>query len=227
MSTKILIVDDEKAMTLGLKDNLMHEGYAVKVCYNGVGALDALKADRYDLVLLDVMMPKMTGFELLEVMHREKIFTPVIFLTARTADEDKLQGMGLGADDYITKPFNILLLIARIKAVLRRTKRGSELTLLTLGDCRIDLQCQEMTTPKGKQMLGRYEVNLLRLLGSEPGKVFSRDQILDEVWGADEYPSNRTVDNYVVKLRQKIELNSKEPRYLVTVYGVGYRLQMA
>lgn len=224
MNGRILVVEDEKAIAIGLKDNLVHEGFEVEICHNGAKALDRLRGSPFDLVLLDVMMPRMTGFELLELMHREHLFVPVVFLTARVSDEDKLAGLGLGADDYITKPFNVLVLIARVKAVLRRVKPGADLTNLVLGDREVDFRRQEVRGPNKKWLIGRYECNVLRLLASEPGRVFSRDEILNEVWGMEAFPSNRTVDNYIVKLRQKIEPSLKEPRYIHSIYGTGYKL---
>jgi DNA-binding response OmpR family regulator len=222
---KLLVVDDEKAMANAIRDNLEFEGYQVDCAYGGQPALDCLLKEKYALVILDVMMPDLGGFDVLEQLRSGNDHTPVIFLTARSAEADKLRGLGLGADDYVVKPFSILELIARVKVVLKRTAPGSELEDLQLDEIHIDFAKLTVTSNGTTEELGRYEADILRLLASEPGRVFSRSEILDAVWGMEAFPSNRTIDNYMVKLRQKIESDPKEPKYILSVYGKGYKLQ--
>ncbi|WP_372846137.1 response regulator transcription factor [Pontiella sp.] len=221
---KLLVVDDEKAMANAIRDNLEYEGFQIDCAYGGQQALDRLLAEKYHLVVLDVMMPDLDGFQVLEQVRANNDHTPVIFLTARSAEADKLRGLGLGADDYVVKPFSILELVARVKAVLNRTTPQAEIKSLQLGDVRIDFM--KLTVESGGQTeeLGRYEADILRLLASEPGRVFSRTDILDQVWGMAAFPTNRTIDNHIVKLRQKIEPAPKEPRYILSIYGKGYKL---
>ena len=221
---KLLIVDDEKGFADALKDNFEFEGYTVDCAYGGVAALDRLKADKYHLVVLDVMMPDLDGFGVLAELRKTDTRTPVIFLTARAEEDDRVNGMCAGADDYVTKPFSILELVARVKAVLKRTARGSTLSELQIGDVNVDLDKMCLQRGDREEPLGRFEVDLIRLLASNPEKVFSRDEILDEIWGMEAYPSNRTVDNVIVKLRQKIETDPKQPKYIQSVYGKGYKL---
>ena len=221
---KILIVDDEKTLADALKDNVEFEGYEADCAYGGKEALDYLKGDTYQLILLDVMMPDLDGFEVLTKLRKTDAHTPVIFLTARAEEKDKLKGLGSGADDYITKPFSVLELMARIKTVLKRTVPGAELALLHIGDATVDLKRFCITQGTEVTEIGRYEADLLRLLASEPQRVFTRDEILNEIWGMEAYPSNRTIDNYIVKLRQKIEPDPRNPQFIQSVYGKGYRL---
>lgn len=221
---KILLVDDEQAMVMALKDNLECEGYDVDTAYGGQKALDLLKTGSYDLIILDVMMPDIDGFDVLEKMHESSDYTPVIFLTARSVDEDKIHGLGLGADDYVTKPFNLLELMARVNAVLRRTSGSSDLKSIKMGAATVDFAAQVVNTPDETIPLGRYEIALLRLMASQPGKVFSRDELLNSIWGIEANPTNRTIDNYMLKMRKKIEPDPQKPRYLVSAYASGYKL---
>lgn len=223
---KLLVVDDEKAMANAICDNLEFEGYQVDCAYGGQQAVDCLLRGKYSLVVLDVMMPDMDGFEVLSKLRKNNDNTPVIFLTARSAEADKLQGLGLGADDYVVKPFSILELVARVKAVLNRTTPGSNLTTLQIGKSLVNLEKLTVESDGTTQEIGRYEADILRLLAAEPGRVYSRDEILDQVWGMEAFPTNRTIDNYIVKLRQKIEPDLKEPRHLVSIYGKGYKLAL-
>ena len=222
---KLLVVDDEKAMANSIRDNLEFEGYAVDCAYGGQQALDSILKEKYSLVVLDVMMPDIDGFSVLSNLRKTNDRTPVIFLTARSTENDKLRGLGLGADDYITKPFSILELVARVKTVLNRTTPGSGITTLQLGKSTVHFDRMVIQSNGNNQELGRYEADILRLLASEPGRVFSRDEILDRVWGMEALPSNRTIDNYIVKLRQKIEKNPKQPKHLLSIYGKGYKLE--
>ncbi len=223
---KLLVVDDEKSMANAIRDNLEFEGFSADCAYGGNAALDALLKEKYALVILDVMMPDRDGFSVLEQMRKAGDQTPVIFLTARSAEADKLRGLGLGADDYVVKPFSILELIARVKAVLSRTQPGLNLSQITLGETSVDFAKLEIRRGKITDEIGRYEADILRLLASEPGRVFSRDEILDQIWGIDAFPSNRTIDNYIVKLRRKIEPDAQNPSHLISIYGKGYKLNL-
>lgn len=213
-------------MADAIRDNFEYEGYCVDCAYGGHEALDRLKAGHYALMVLDVMMPDLSGFEVLEALRSAGDTTPVIFLTARSAEADKLRGLGLGADDYVVKPFSILELIARVKAVLSRTSPGSAVQTLEIGTAQIDFSQMVIRVNGMESELGCYEADLLRLLASEPGRVFSREEILDTVWGLETFPSNRTIDNQVVKLRRKLEEDPKNPRHLLTQYGKGYKLTL-
>jgi DNA-binding response OmpR family regulator len=221
---KLLVVDDEKAMADAIRDNLEFEGYEVACAYCGQQALDRLLGEKFSLVVLDIMMPDIDGFDVLSTLRKNNDTTPVIFLTARSAEADKLRGLGLGADDYVVKPFSVMELVARVKAVLNRTAPGSKIKSLRIGNTLVDFARMSIHSDGHTEELGRYEVDILRLLASDPGRVFSRNDILDAVWGMDAFPSNRTIDNYMVKLRQKIESDPKHPRYLLSIYGKGYKL---
>ncbi len=219
---KLLVVDDEKAMANAIRDNLEYEGFRVDCAYGGQSALDRLLAEKYSLVVLDVMMPDIDGFDVLSNLRKNNDTTPVIFLTARSSEADKLRGLGLGADDYVVKPFSILELIARVKAVLNRTAPGSEIKTIQIGTVKVDFAKLTANTME----IGRYEADILQLLASKPNRVFSREEILDQVWGVEAFPSNRTIDNYIVKLRQKIEPDPSAPQHLLSIYGKGYKLTL-
>lgn len=221
---KLLVVDDEKAMANGIRDNLEFEGYDVDCAYGGQQAIDCLLKGNYRLVILDIMMPGVDGFEVLSTLRKNKDSTPVIFLTARSAETDKLRGFDMGIDDYMVKPFSVLELVARVKAILNRTAPGSDIMGIDIGEVRIDFAKQKVVMDGQTEILGRYEAEILQLLASDPDRIFSRDEILDQVWGIDAFPSNRTIDNYIVKLRQKIEPDPKNPKHLISIYGKGYKL---
>jgi DNA-binding response OmpR family regulator len=221
---KLLVVDDERAMADAIRDNLEYEGYQVDCAYGGQQALDCLMGNKYALVVLDIMMPGIDGFEVLSTLRKSNDATPVIFLTARSAEADKLRGFGLGIDDYVVKPFSVLELMARVKAVLGRTAPGTDLKQISIGNARIDFAKLTVESDENIEELSRYEAGILRLLASEPGRIFSRDELLDHIWGMEAFPSNRTIDNYIVKLRQKIELDPKNPKHLISIYGKGYKL---
>jgi len=223
---KILVVDDEKGFTEVIRDHLIQEDFEVECASGGSEALDILKGKRFHLVVLDIMMPRVDGLQVLKTMRKNNDDTPVIFLTAKAEEEDKIRGLGLGADDYITKPFSMAELLARIRTVLRRAAPGSELTSLKIGKYLVDFVKFTISRGSNTEEMGRYETDVLRLLASTPGKVFSRDEILNRVWGMEAFPTNRTVDNYIVKLRQKLEPNPDKPRYILSIYGSGYKLQV-
>jgi len=221
---KILVVDDEKVMVKGLKFNLENEGYVVDVGYHGKEAVEMAKKHDYDLILLDLMMPEIDGLEAC-MQIREFSVVPIIMLTARGEDTDKLLGFEYGADDYITKPFNILELKARIRALLRRSgkrERDENKTLVTQGEWSIDTEARAALRASGTVELTAKEFDLLEFLMRNPGKVYSREQLLNLVWGYEYTGDYRTVDVHVRRLREKMETLPADPQYIMTKWGVGY-----
>jgi len=225
MSKKVLVVDDEKLIVKGIRFSLEQDGMEVDCAYDGQEALDLAEKNRYDMVLLDVMLPKVDGFE---VCRRIRDFsdTPIIMLTAKGDDMDKILGLEYGADDYITKPFNILEVKARIKAIMRRSagseKKGDGGIIIESGDLRIDKNSRRLYVKDKEINLTSREFDMLLILVTNPDKVFSRETLLEALWGAD-YPGDaRTVDVHVRRLREKMEENPGEPRYIQTKWGVGY-----
>ena len=221
---KILVVDDEKLLVKGIKFNLENEGYQVGVCYDGEAAVEAVRTGEYDLVVLDLMMPKLDG---LGACMQIRTFStiPILMLTARSEDTDKLIGFEYGADDYLTKPFNILELKARIRALLRRSGlqgggRGD--ARLTIGHISIDAE-RRMAYKDGQPVeLTVKEFDLVELLMRNPGKVYSRENLLNLVWGYEYQGDIRTVDVHIRRLREKLEIQPAEPAYIITKWGVGY-----
>ncbi len=226
MAKKILVVDDEKLIVKGIRFSLEQDGYEVDAAYDGEEGLQKVKDCHYDLVLLDLMLPKMSG---LDVCREIRSFStvPVIMLTAKGEDMDKILGLEYGADDYITKPFNILEVKARIKAILRRagTKSGeqdSSSSVIESRDMRIDTDNRSVTISGREINLTSKEFELLEYLASHPGRVFSRSSLLATIWGRDYPGDERTVDVHVRRLREKIEPKPSEPTYVQTKWGVGY-----
>ena len=222
---KILVVDDEKLLVKGLKFNLENEGYEVDVCYDGAAAVARAGQERYDLILLDLMMPEMDGLEAC-MRIRQGSSVPIIMLTARDEDTDKLIGFDAGADDYITKPFNILELKARIRALLRRSARSAEEQpvrgSLSAGGITLD-EDRRAAYRDGKEVaLTMKEFDLVRLLMRGEGRVYSREALLDTVWGADYLGEERTVDVHIRRLREKLERDPANPEHIITKWGVGY-----
>ena len=227
---KALVVDDEQLIVKGLKFSLEQEGYEGDCAYDGQEAVDKAKETEYDIVLLDLMLPILTGYEVCQQI-REFSDMPIIMLTAKGDDMDKILGLEYGADDYITKPFNILEVKARIKAIIRRNKRKApaktekeqaKSNVLNIGDMRIDCDSRSLFI-RGKEIyLTAKEFDLLELLAFNPNRVYSRDVLLKTVWGADYPGDGRTVDVHIRRLREKIEDNSSEPKYVHTKWGVGY-----
>ena len=227
MATKVLVVDDEKMIVKGIRYSLLQDGYEVDTAYDGEEALQKVTQNQYDIILLDVMLPKHSGLEVLQQI-REFSSVPVIMLTAKGEDMDKILGLDYGADDYITKPFNILEVKARIKAIIRRTaaSRGGseedEERILQNGDLRMDFDNRRVSVGGKEVNLTSKEFELLELLATHPGKVYSRSMLLQTVWGED-YPGDvRTVDVHIRRLREKVEPNASEPVYVQTKWGVGY-----
>ena len=222
----ILIVDDERAMREGLRDNLEFEGFAVDEAVDGDEALAKLTSGGYRLVVLDVMMPKRSGFEVLREARAAGVATPVILLTAKAEEFDTVRGLEFGADDYVTKPFALGELLARIRAVLRRTEAAPTAAAsgtVEVGRLTVDLRTYEAWSDGEPVAMTHLEVEVLRYFTAHPGAVVSRDDLLREVWGYDAAPTTRTVDNFVLKLRQKAEPEPSAPRHFLTVHGVGYK----
>jgi two-component system, OmpR family, alkaline phosphatase synthesis response regulator PhoP len=222
MSSRVLIVEDDASLTRLLRDNLVYEGFAVECATDGHQALDKVRLAKPDLVLLDIMMPGLDGFEVCRVLSSQRERLPIIMLTARTGQDDKVKGLELGADDYVTKPFALSELLARIHAVLRRSQRL--LKTLVLGDVSIDFA--RMRASKGRKplVLTPREFAVLQHLAEHPGHVVSRDELLRTVWRYDAVPLTRTVDNFVARLRRKLEADPHRPRFIRTVHGDGYSL---
>ena len=222
--TKVLIIEDEPNMVIGLKDSCEYEGYQVFVARNGKEGLEKASKEKVDIILLDVMLPLMSGIDVCRTLRTRGIDTPILMLTARSQEIDKVVGLEVGADDYVTKPFSIKELLARVRAHLRRSsKQLVELESFSFGD--VELNFKKLTARKGGQALdvSAREFEILRYLIRHRGETVTRDQLLDEVWGYDSTPITRTVDNHIAKLRQKIEQDPSEPRHIVTVHRLGYR----
>ena len=227
MGKKALVVDDEKLIVKGLRFSLEQEGMEVDCAYDGEEALERAREKEYDIVLLDVMLPKLDGFQVCQQI-REFSNMPIIMLTAKGEDMDKILGLEYGADDYITKPFNILEIKARIKAIMRRTGRpekDQQGKKVEAADLRMDLDSRRLFIAGREINLTAKEFDLLELMVVNPGKVYSRENLLNTVWGY-EYPGDvRTVDVHIRRLREKIETNPSEPKYVHTKWGVGYYFQ--
>jgi two-component system alkaline phosphatase synthesis response regulator PhoP len=222
--TKILIVEDEPNMVSGLRDNFEFEGYEVITAADGVAGLERALNDSPDLVILDVMMPRMSGLDVCKQLKSKRPSVPIIMLTARGQEVDKVVGLELGADDYVTKPFSIRELLARVKAVLRRAQPvPKDKERYSFGDVEVDLRaCQVMR--KGKQLdMSSKEFELLKYFLCHSGEAISRDRLLEAVWGYDRFPTTRTVDAHIVRLRQKLEPKPDEPHFFLTIHGTGYK----
>lgn len=222
--TKILIVEDEPSMASGLRDNFEYEGYQVLTAADGVEGLERALADSPDLVVLDVMMPKLSGLDVCKQLKAQRPSMPIIMLTARGQEVDKVVGLELGADDYVTKPFSIRELLARIKSVLRRAHTlPKEQECFAFHDVEVNLRSHQVSR-KGKSVsFSTKEFELLRYFLCHQGETLSRDRLLDDVWGYDHFPTTRTVDAHIVRLRQKLEPNPERPRFFLTVHGTGYK----
>ncbi|MGH9813509.1 MAG: response regulator transcription factor [Candidatus Acidiferrales bacterium] len=222
--TRILIVEDEPSMVAGLRDNFEFEGYEVVTAGDGEAGLERALADSPDLVILDVMMPKLSGLDVCKQLKGKRPALPIILLTARGQEVDKVVGLELGADDYVTKPFSIRELLARVKAVLRRAKvLPIDQERFAFENIEVNLRRHEVRRGGEAIPFSTKEFELLKCFLSHPGEALSRDRLLDEVWGYDNYPTTRTVDAHMLRLRQKLEPNPEEPRFFLTVHGVGYK----
>lgn len=222
---KILLVEDEPQMRRGVKDNLEFEGYEVDVAGDGKAGLEKLLANSYDLVLLDVMLPQMSGFDVCRKAREKGIATPIIMLTAKSEEIDKVLGLELGADDYITKPFGLREVLARVKAVLRRSEGpGRAADHLVIGSVEINFATYNATRSGETVPMTPREFDIVKFLWQNRNKAVSRDQLLTNVWGYDESISTRTVDNFILKLRQKLEDDPAHPKHIITIHGMGYKL---
>jgi two-component system alkaline phosphatase synthesis response regulator PhoP len=224
MMTKVLIVEDDQAMAVALRDGFEYEGYAVKVARDGAAGLDMAAEKDIDLIILDVMLPRVSGLDVCKQLRAEGNDIPVILLTARGQEIDKVLGLKLGADDYVTKPFSFMELAARVEAVMRRaTRRVAKVEVYEVGDLTLDFRkCEATKSGKAVEMSPR-EFKLLKYFIEHQGEVITRDQLLDAVWGYDSFPLTRTVDTHIAKLRQKIEDDAGNPRHIVTVHRAGYK----
>lgn len=225
MKEKILIIEDEEDLVKGLKLNLLGEGYEVDWALDGrEGLLKAQEAPP-DLIILDIMLPKMNGLEVCRELRRKDIGTPIIMLTAKGEEIDKVVGLEIGADDYLTKPFSVRELLARIKALLRRANREEKAVpkAYRFGEVEIDFATFKVRRKGEEFELTSLEVEILKHLISHQGQVVTREALLDKVWGYDKYPTTRTIDNHILKLRKKIEDDPSHPRHIFSVYGEGYR----
>lgn len=225
MSRKVLVVDDEKLIVKGIRFSLEQDGMDVDCAYDGEEALKLIRENKYNIILLDVMLPKLDGFQVCQQV-REFSDVPIVMLTAKGEDMDKILGLEYGADDYITKPFNILEVKARIKAIMRRTERQTEERTegrqIVKGDMKIDCEGRRVVIGEREVNLTAKEFDLLELLAMNQDKVYSRENLLNIVWGY-EYPGDaRTVDVHIRRLREKIEKNPSDPKYVHTKWGVGY-----
>jgi DNA-binding response OmpR family regulator len=222
--TKILAIEDDPAILRGLTDNLRFEGYEVVTATDGETGYRLHQERKPDLILLDLMLPRMSGLELCRKLRGEKIQTPILMLTARSEEPDRVLGLDLGADDYVTKPFSVRELMARVRALLRRTQPRADLPDdLRFAGVSIDFRSYEARRNGDLVEMTRKEFGILRFLASRAGQVVTRDDLLNEVWGYESYPSSRTVDNHVAGLRAKLERDASQPEHIKTVHGVGYK----
>jgi two-component system alkaline phosphatase synthesis response regulator PhoP len=225
MKEKILIIEDEEDLVKGLKLNLAGEGYELTWAYDGQEGLRKALEERPDLIILDIMLPKMDGLEVCREIRQKNMNIPIIMLTAKGGEVDKVVGLEVGADDYITKPFSIRELLARVKAHLRREKReGKRIPdVYSFGDVEVDFSHFKVRR-KGKEVdLTSLEVEILKYFVAHRGEVVTREALLDKIWGYERFPTTRTIDNHILKLRKKVEEDPAHPKYIFSVYGAGYR----
>ena len=222
----ILVVEDDRSTRMAVVENLRYEGYQVLTAADGERGLELAVDKRPDLLILDVMLPKINGYEICETLRKRGIFLPIVMLTAKGQEYDKVLGFELGADDYVTKPFSVRELMARVKAALRRQRRlESTDEPAVFGDCRLDFDRREVTKGGKLVTLTHTEYELLKHLATHSGRALSRQQLLNAVWGFDYYGTERTVDRFVAVLRKKIERDPSHPRHIITVHSVGYRFE--
>jgi DNA-binding response OmpR family regulator len=227
MKTRILIVEDDPHILLGLEEVLKSDGFEVSVCNRGDRALEAVTRHRPAMIVLDVMLPGLSGYDVCKQIRSKKIALPILMLTAKGQEIDKVVGLDLGADDYVTKPFGVRELLARIHALLRRTSNSGEDTgaaAFQIGSASVDPRTFQLKRGKTVEELTARELKLLQLFFGHRGEVLSRDRLLNEVWGYNYYGTTRTLDQVIVQLRKKLGDNAEQPRHLLTVHGVGYKL---
>jgi DNA-binding response OmpR family regulator len=225
---KILIIEDELKMIEGLKDNLEFEGYEVDTAMEGNSGLQKVLLNQYDLILLDVMLPGVSGFDICKSARKEGVNTPIILLTAKGEEIDKVLGLELGADDYITKPFSLRELLARIKTILRRAPTGKEGSVepefIRIGNIKVNFKNCQALEGTNEIKMSYKEFGILHYLYINAGKIIQRDDLMSDVWGIEYDISTRTVDNFILKLRQKIEVDPNNPKIILTVHGIGYKM---
>ena len=223
--SRIIVIEDDRAILRGLKDNLEYESYEVLTATDGEQGYRLIREHHPDLIVLDLMIPRMDGYELCRKVRSEGMTVPILMLTARSEEMDRVHGLDIGADDYVTKPFSVPELLARIRAILRRVKPPTALPdRLHFDDVSVDFKRFEAAKAGQVLKLSRKEFGVLQLLAARLGHVVTRNELLDEVWGHESYPTTRTVDNHIASLRAKLEDDSSKPRHLITVHGVGYKL---
>lgn len=223
---KILIIEDDRTIVEGLEDTFKFHEFQVFTAAAGAEGIDILKEKKPDLIILDIMLPGVDGFEVCKRIKSTAPGIPVIMLTARGQESDKLLGFELGADDYVTKPFSVKELVARVKAVLKRSKKEpAKEKAVSIGNVDINLKSFTINKEENEYPLSPKEAEILRLFLGNPDEVIDRDRIIDEVWGDEYFPSPRTIDNFILKLRAKIEEDPKEPRHIITVHGAGYKFK--
>ena len=222
----ILVVDDDPDLVEAVSMKLESKGYRVAKAYDGNQAWDKIKEERPKLLILDVMMPNKNGYQVCEDLRRIDAFLPIIMLTARSQEADKIRGLEVGADDYVTKPFSVGELVARIRALFRRINRpSSDALVFKVGSSTVNVTAHTIQQGRGKPVqLSFYEVELLRVLHERSGQPVSREELLNKIWGVEANPTMRTIDNFVVKLRKKLEKRPDKPAHILTVYGYGYKL---
>ncbi len=227
MIPRILLAEDEKSLREGIKLNLELEGYEVEAVCDGAEAIKTFGNQRFTLIILDIMMPGLNGFEVCEKIRLSDTETPILFLTAKDTSKDKVQGLKIGADDYITKPFNLEELLLRVKVLIKHSFKGREASKefksFTFGDNKVDFTTFVVETPKGEINLTSKESQLLKLFVDKKNEVVSRNQILKYVWGYDVYPSTRTIDNFILSFRKYFEKDPRNPEFFHSVRGVGYK----
>ncbi|MEO7032353.1 MAG: response regulator transcription factor [Polyangiaceae bacterium] len=221
----ILVIDDEPHITLGLKDALEFEGFRVVTAGNGKDGVQLARQEHPHAILLDLMLPDVNGYQVCEDVRHFDAFVPIIMLTAKSQEADKIRGLDAGADDYVTKPFSVGELVARIRAIFRRANRPSEGVTFNIGKLTVNVAAHTLERAgKQAESLSFYEVELLRMLHERAGQPVSREEILNKIWGVEANPTNRTIDNFIVKLRRKLEKSPDKPEHILTVYGFGYKL---
>jgi two-component system alkaline phosphatase synthesis response regulator PhoP len=227
MGQRILLVEDEAHLRDVIRLNLDLEGYDVTSVNNGKSALEEVDSKRFDLVLLDIMLPEIDGFKVCEGIRLRNMKVPILIISAKGGSQDKIQGLKLGADDYLAKPFNLEELLLRVKNLLKRADpigASSQVEQYEFGNNVVDFSSYQIMTSKGlKKLLSKKEIMLLRLLIDRRNSVVSREQILESVWGYDVYPSTRTIDNYILAFRKYFEENPKSPKYFISIRGIGYK----
>ena len=223
---RVLVIEDEPDMVRGLRDAMQFEGFQVFSAGTGQLGLEKAQQERPDLIILDLMLPDINGYQVCEQIRRFDQQVPIIMLTARSQESDKIRGLESGADDYVTKPFSIGEFLARVNAIFRRLERVSLslVEMIQIGAASVDLKKHCLTRNRKTHALTFYEMELLKLLHERLEEPVTRDEMLDKIWGLEATPTNRTVDNFIVKLRRKLEDDHKNPRHILTVYGLGYKL---